>query len=57
MFDWSIYLSALHMIGRSKMNERVPGMTQKGMFLDVSVSPFVLKIQHAFKPALKGTSL
>jgi hypothetical protein len=39
------------------MNERVPGMTPKGMFLDVSVSPFVLKIQHAFKPALKGTSL
>ena len=35
--DWSIYLTVLYMIGRSKMNERLPDMTPKGMLLDVCV--------------------
>jgi hypothetical protein len=35
--DWSIYLSVLHMIGQSKMNERSPDMTPNRMLLDISV--------------------
>ena len=38
MSDWLIYLTVLHMIGRSKMNDRLHGMTPSGMLLDVSVS-------------------
>jgi hypothetical protein len=34
------------MIGRSKMNERLPDMTLNGMSVDVSVSQiYVLKLQ------------
>ena len=29
LFDWSIYLTVLHIIGQSKMNERLHGMTPK----------------------------
>jgi hypothetical protein len=36
--NWSIYLTALHMIGQSKMNERLHDMTPNEMLLDVSVS-------------------
>ena len=37
--DLSIYLIILHMIGRSKMNERLHGMTPKQVLLDVSEPP------------------
>jgi hypothetical protein len=37
--DWSIYLIVLHLIGRSKMNEKLHVMTPNSMLLDVSVSP------------------
>jgi hypothetical protein len=37
--DFTIYLTVLHMIGRSKMNERLADMTPRGMMLDVCVSP------------------
>ena len=29
LFDWSVYLTVLHMIGRSKINERLHDMTLK----------------------------
>ena len=34
-----MYLIILHMIGRSKMNERLHGMTPKQVLLDVSEPP------------------
>ena len=37
--DLSIYLTVLHMIGRSKMNQRLNDMTPNRMLLDVRVSP------------------
>jgi hypothetical protein len=36
--DWSIYLTLMHMIGQSKMNERSHDMTLNRKLLDVSVS-------------------
>jgi hypothetical protein len=35
--DWSIYLTLLHTIRQSKMNERLHDMTPNKMLLDVSV--------------------
>ena len=35
--DWSTYITVLHMIGRSKMNERLHDMTPNGILLDVSL--------------------
>jgi hypothetical protein len=37
--DWSIYLTILHMMGWSKMNERLHDITPNWMLLDVGVSP------------------
>ena len=36
---FGIFKLDLHMIGRSKMNERLHDMTPNGILLDVSVSP------------------
>jgi hypothetical protein len=36
--DWSIYLTLMHMIGQSKMNERSHDMTLNRKLLDVSVT-------------------
>jgi len=36
--DWSIYLTLLYIIRRSKINERLHGMTLKGMLLNARVS-------------------
>ena len=38
LFDSSIYLDVLHMIGQSNMNERSPDMNPHEMLLDVIVS-------------------
>jgi len=37
--DWPIYLTVLHMIGRSKMNKRLHDMTPNGVLSDVNVLP------------------
>jgi hypothetical protein len=39
--DWSIYLTVFHMIGWSRINERLPDMTSNRMLLDVSVFPHI----------------
>jgi hypothetical protein len=44
--DWLIYLTILDMIGRSKMNERLPDMTSSEMLLDISVSPNKNRNEH-----------
>ena len=38
--DWSIYVTVLHMIRRSKINKRLPEMTPKEMLLDLSANKF-----------------
>lgn len=35
LFDWSIYLTLLHKIGWSQMNERLTDLSPHEMFLDV----------------------
>jgi len=48
--EWSVYLTVLHMIERSKVND-MDDMTQKGMLLDVSISPKI-KIRKKNTPTI-----
>ena len=43
--DWSIYFIVLHMIGRSKMNERLHDKTSNRMLLGVCTKNFLRKIK------------
>ena len=38
-FYWSIYVTVFHLIGRSKMSERLPNMTLNRVLLNVSALP------------------
>lgn len=48
MSGWSIYLTFLHLVKRSKMNESLPDMTLSELSLDVSVWSKEKKIQQTF---------
>ena len=42
-FYWSIYVTVFHLIGRSKMSERLPNMTLNRVLLNVSALPNLKK--------------
>jgi hypothetical protein len=54
--NWSVYLTVLHLIGRSKMNERSPSMIPNGMSLDVSITWMLLDVIVSPKNKKKGTT-